>query len=214
MELLDQLLNRPDANILVDKAKAILASEQKKREQFYKDITPNDKAEFIQGKALFHSPVKGIHNQVTGRIFTLLNAYSATHNLGRVGIEKLLIALTRNDYEPDICFFKKEKSGQFTDDQMKFPAPDLIVEVLSKSTEEIDRGIKYLDYEAHGIGEYWIVDAEKQVVEQYVLVDGAYTLKHKSGDGHLKSESVEGFEIPVNAFFNDKDSLSSLRSLI
>lgn len=39
MSLLDQLLSRPDANILMDKAQSILASEQVRREQFYKDIT-------------------------------------------------------------------------------------------------------------------------------------------------------------------------------
>ena len=35
-----------------------------------------------------------------------------------------MITLTRNDYEPDICFFKKEKSDDFVENQTLFPAPD------------------------------------------------------------------------------------------
>lgn len=43
-------------------------------------------------------------------------------------IEKATIGLTRNDYEPDICFFTAEKAAQFTEDQMIFPTPDFVVE--------------------------------------------------------------------------------------
>jgi len=31
------------------------------------------------------------------------------NNLGFIGHEKILIALTRNDYEPDICYFGASK---------------------------------------------------------------------------------------------------------
>ena len=69
-----------------------------------------------------------------------------------------MITLTRNDYEPDICFFRKDKSDNFTEDQVLFPAPDLVIEVLSDSTEKRDRGVKFKDYQAHKIEEYWIID--------------------------------------------------------
>ncbi|GAB2598351.1 Uma2 family endonuclease [Spirosoma areae] len=41
---------------------------------------------------------------------------------------------------------------------MKLPAPDLVIEVLSKSTARRDRGVKFTDYAANGIAEYWIVN--------------------------------------------------------
>ena len=41
---------------------------------------------------------------------------------------------------------------------MKYPAPDFIAEILSPSTDERDRGIKFEDYAAHGVGEYWLLD--------------------------------------------------------
>lgn len=75
---------------------------------------------------------------------------------------------------PDVCFWKQEKAEQFTAEQMKLPAPELIVEVLSKGTAKRDRatsvgGVKFTDYAANGIGEYWIVNPGKQTVEQYEL---------------------------------------------
>lgn len=47
--------------------------------------------------------------------------------------------------------------------------PDLLVEVLSPSTEKIDRGLKMETYARHGVGEYWMVDGEKSVIEIYRL---------------------------------------------
>ncbi|MCY7356401.1 MAG: Uma2 family endonuclease [Rudanella sp.] len=131
----------------------------------------------------------------------MLDAFVQRNKLGRVGIEKLLVSLTRNDYEPDVCFWLLEKSSQFSRRQAQFPAPDFMIQVLSKSTEANDRGIKFDDYEAHGVGEYWLVDPDKQVVEQYVLIDGRYDLRLKASDGSIGSMVIAGFIIPIKAIF-------------
>ncbi len=47
--------------------------------------------------------------------------------------------------------------------------PDLVVEVLSPSTEKMDRGLKMETYARHGIGEYWIVDIPQTGIEIYRL---------------------------------------------
>ena len=214
MELVETLMNRPNLPTLLEEVQEKLEEEQKRRASFYEDITPNDKAEFILGEAIFHSPVKSIHNQVTFQIAQVLDAYVRVHNLGRVGIEKLLISLTRNDYEPDICFFKKEVSDKFNANQMQFPAPDLVVEVLSKSTEERDRGIKFEDYALHGVQEYWIVDPDAKIVEQYIAADGAFRLKAKAGNGTLASEAISDLKLPVEACFDGMENLKVLRGIL
>jgi Uma2 family endonuclease len=38
-----------------------------------------------------------------------------------------MVSLTRNDYEPDVCFFGNDKAKNFTPKQAQFPAPDFIV---------------------------------------------------------------------------------------
>lgn len=209
--ILETLLSRPDANGLVEKAQKVLTEEHSRRQQFYKDITPSDKAEFIQGEVIFHSPVKSRHNRATLRIAKLLDTFVSLKKLGYVGVEKLLISLTRNDYEPDICFFLAEKSRTFADDQMQFPAPDFIAEVLSESTEGRDRGIKFQDYALHGVKEYWIIDPDKESLEQYLLQADNYELHLKAFDGHVESKAIEGFTIPVRACFDDEVNLQTLK---
>ena len=75
---------------------------------------------------------------------------------------------------------------------------------LSKSTTKYDRGIKFDDYETHEVQEYWIIDPKNQVVEQYLLIEGKYELILKSANGTIKSEVIQGFEIPIKAIFDRK----------
>lgn len=96
---------------------------------------------------------------------------------------------------------------------MKFPAPNWLVEVLSESTKANDRGVKFKDYEAHGIFEYWIIDPEKEVVEQYLLQVGAYKLLLKTGQGTISSQVLSGFDIPVRAIFDRAINLDNLRQI-
>ncbi len=132
--------------------------KKSKRIEFYNNISEQEKAEFINGAVIIHSPVMKRHNEANSNLHKLIDTFVYKHQLGFVGIEKILIQLTRNDYEPDICFFKSTKAKSFKSNQSLFPAPDFIVEVLSKGTAHRDRGIKFEDYAVHGIAEYWIVD--------------------------------------------------------
>ena len=53
-------------------------------------------------------------------------------------------------------------------------APDLMVEILSPSTAYRERGLKLDLYQKAGVSEYWIVDPERKVVQQYMLTDGVF----------------------------------------
>jgi Uma2 family endonuclease len=203
-QLLETALQMPDAYIFMERLKNSLEKEKAKRKEFYKIMDENKKMEFINGEIYFHSPVKLWHNETSGHLYQMISAFIRKKKLGKVGIEKLLISLTRNDYEPDVCFWKSHKSEHFKGRQMQFPAPDFVAEVLSDSTAKHDRGIKYQDYESHGVKEYWIIDAEKQTIEQYVLDENdEYELLQKTHDGMIKSVAIEGFEIPVKSVFDE-----------
>ncbi len=213
-EIIQNLLERPDAYLIWQEVAACLSEEQQQRKEFYEKISEQQKAEFINGQIIFQSPVMKRHNAASLALAQLVSVYVNKHQAGFVGIEKILISLTRNDYEPDICFFRKEKAAHFKEDQMRFPAPDWIVEVLSKSTTEIDRGIKYNDYEAHQVEEYWIIDPETQVLEQYLLEDKKYQLKLKAKEGTVSSQALKGFNIPIQAIFDTTLNLNTLQQLL
>ncbi len=213
--LLDSILDRPDAPRIIAQASDVLSKERKKRQKFYREVTENDKTEFIQGQIVIHSPVKKVHNDVTGLLYRLLSLYVSQHKLGYVGYEKIMISLSRNDYEPDLCFFNKEKAESFTQGQVLFPAPDFVVEVLSKSTESNDRGIKLEDYQAHEVAEYWIIDPDKKMLEQYRPdAKGIYQLILKASQGNVDCQPVAGFAIEIEAIFDEEKNLDALKQML
>ena len=204
----------PNAFLLVKKVESRLADEQKQRRHFYEIVEENKKLEFINGEIIFHSPVRLQHNDATFLLGMLLKAFVNKNKLGFVGVEKIMISLTRNDYEPDLCFFGSDKAKNFKRKQVQFPAPDFVVEVLSDSTAKNDRETKFQDYAAHGVGEYWIVDAEKQIIEQYFLQNEQYELLLKAKDGTIESVILHEFKIPVRAIFDETENLEALTTLI
>jgi Uma2 family endonuclease len=202
--ILEQILK---SSLLNEYSKIIqkkVENETQKRQLFYNEITEQQKAEFINGEIICHSPVKNQHSIASENLFVSIKEYLKIKKYGKVRHEKALIKLTRNDYEPDICFFKKEKSDKFTKKLLFYPIPDFVIEVLSDSTEKIDREIKFNDYALHDIGEYWIIDPEKEFVEQYILNNKKYELFLKSNSGIIKSFEIEGFEISIDTIFLDE----------
>ena len=211
---LNQILEMPNAAILAERLKSALEEEQKKRRRFYKIVEEDKKMEFINGEIIFQSPAKLRHTNSIKMLVKLLDTFVVQNELGFVGSEKMLVSLTRNDYEPDVCFFGREKAKDFSPTQMQFPAPDIAVEVLSPSTEKYDRETKYQDYAAHGIREYWIIDAEHQIIEQYFLQNEEYELLLKAKDGTIQSIVLPDFKIQIRALFDEKLNLEELKRLI
>jgi Uma2 family endonuclease len=212
--LISEILKEPDTYFLLQEAHIALDNEKARRIAFYNDITEQEKVEFINGEIIVHSPVMKRHNSSTVLLSRLMSIYSDIHQLGFVGIEKIMITLTRNDYEPDICFFKKEKSNDFVEKQTFFPAPDFIIEILSEGTKKRDRGVKFQDYQSHKIEEYWIIDPDHQTIEQYHLEEDGYELILKSSEGNIKSFVMTDFQIPIQSVFDEGVNLETLKKLM
>lgn len=213
--LVEALLDSPLLPRHAERINHALAEERTRRERFYEEITEDDKWEFINGETIMHSPATNAHAVVIKYLSRLLSTYADVHGLGTVLTEHVLVGLTRNDYEPDICFFRQEIATAFTPNQMRHPAPDLAVEILSPSTARNDRGIKKGDYAAHGVAEYWIVDPVAQTVEPFTLRGDDYepagTLQ---GDDELASAVLSGFRVPVRALFDQATNVAALTVLL
>lgn len=204
----------PRLALFLEEIQAKLAAEAQARRSFFEETPEDAKAEFINGEIVVTPPAALQHTHSEKLLLKLLDTYVSNKGLGFVGHEKMLICLTRNDYEPDVAFWGKAKSQDFTPTQCRFPAPDFIAEILSNSTEKTDRGVKMDDYAAHGVSEYWLVDPETKTLEQYVLRGDVYQLALKSGSGEIESTAVPGFRIPVAALFDDQTNLAVLKTLL
>ncbi|MEM6318778.1 MAG: Uma2 family endonuclease [Bacteroidota bacterium] len=215
--LVDKILERPAAALIVKRVQKKLYLEQQKRQKFYKWLGDNESAEFINGQIVRQSPVTKAHIDSSSRLSQLLDTFAEENQIGWVSMGRTMTQFTRNDYEPDICFFNKEKAKQFTDKQLLFPVPDFVVEVLSKSSKaniERDTVTKYNDYEEHGVPEYWIIDPHEKNVSQYVLRGGKYELILKSAEGVIRSQVVRGFNISVTSIFDSAENRRVLRLIL
>lgn len=188
--------------------------EQKKRKEFYDWITPDIKAEFIEGEIVVHSPVRSRHSEILRFIIRLTGTYVDIKELGYCGYESNMCSFPRNDYEPDFAFFDKETSKLIKDETTIFPIPQLIIEILSPSTKHRDRGVKFKDYEANGVKEYWIINGDTDIVEQFVLQEDVYILKKTHNvKSVISTDVISGFSIPVKAFFDKKTNLAALKNI-
>jgi Uma2 family endonuclease len=200
-DLLKPLLASPELPQLIAALHAEWQEEQRRRHAFWKDVDEGRKAEFIQGEIIYYSPVYGRHWMVSTNLVRWLVPYVYDRQLGKVGVEKVMIRLTRNDYEPDLCFWRAERAAAFGATQSVFPPPDFVVEILSDSTRERDRGLKWEDYARHGISEYWIIDPDDQTLEQWLLAEGRYALACKLREGSVEARALPGFRLALADLF-------------
>lgn len=121
--------------------------------------------EIIAGE-LFVTPAPATrHQQVVTELAIIVGSFVKEHRLGRVLAGPIDVLFTEGDYvEPDLVFVAHHRVSLLSDRGVEGP-PDLVVEVLSPSTEARDRGIKLERYRHFGVGEYWIVDADRGTVE-------------------------------------------------
>ncbi|MDR1706122.1 MAG: Uma2 family endonuclease [Clostridiales bacterium] len=82
-------------------------------------------------------------------------------------------------------------------------APDMVVEILSPSSQKRDRVTKFEMYRRAGVKEYWIVDPEERTLEQYVLSGGKYYVQTYDETATVAVASLEGCVIDLNSVFED-----------
>ena len=211
-----EFLAAPDLPIKIAAASAVLQREAMLRERFRDEIEPHEKGEFINGETFMHSPARESHNHVSTLIVGIIGTYVRAKMLGALRYEKALCGFSRNDYEPDIAWFGPEKTASLTPDTTVYPIPDFIIEILSPATAKRDRGVKLEDYAAHGVAEYWIVDADQRIIEQYLVADegGVYRPAVEFDRGDIAPFSFPGLTVPLTAFFEEAANLAFLRLIL
>ncbi len=211
--ILKDIIDSPKLPDYINELQQYLLYEESKRNAFYENVRDDEKAEFVNGEVIYHSPARDKHTVVIFNTGSIFKRYARKNKSGVVRGEKSLVRLRRNDFEPDICFFRKEIADTFNDDTMFYPAPDFVVEVLSDSTEKRDRGIKFVDYALNGVKEYWLVNYKNQCIEQYFLENNTFELNEKVQHGTIRCKVLQGLEIPLQAIFNEEENEVFLKEM-
>jgi Uma2 family endonuclease len=100
--------------------------------------------------------------------------------------------------QPDLLFISHEHDHIISKRGVD-GSPDLVVEVLSPSTESRDRGLKLHRYAASGVPHYWILDTDGPRIEERVLGEDGYRLVGTFGPGEVFRPTLfPGLEIPLD----------------
>ncbi len=136
--------------------------------------TPEDgkRREAIEGELFVTAAPSFRHQEISVRLTVALHAVLVKGDHGRLfhapGVQ---FPATDEGVQPDLVFVAAAREGVLRDDWIR-GAPDLVVEILSPSTESRDRGVKLKLYRRQGVPVYWLVDPEAEVVEVWSFGGG------------------------------------------
>ena len=132
---------------------------------------PNDgmRHEIIDGDHYLNPAPNLYHQTISRRIQFQLYTQIETKNLGWVFDAPVDVRLTDFDVvQPDLVVVLQDRAEIMTETKID-GAPNLVIEILSKSTASNDRTLKKQLYQRTGVLEYWIVDPDTSTIEQFVL---------------------------------------------
>jgi Uma2 family endonuclease len=175
-----------------------------KRKLEYSDlqVSPDDgrRFELVEGDLLVTPSPSPMHQRVSRRLQRQLEAFFHDHSIGEVFNAPVDVILTRHDvFVPDLLVVADP--AHVTSRGIEGP-PLLVVEILSPSTQAVDRGVKARRYAELGVAHYWIVAPERKRVECYRLERGAFrAIADAEGDVTLGHPDWPGLIVDLAALW-------------
>ena len=178
----------------------------------------NNRYELIEGVIVEMLPT-GSHEDISGFLVAELNFEIRKHNLSYSIPKNCLLKplAPRSGYQPDVAVINREyirdeplwqKSAVIQNGQ----TVPLVIEVVSTNWRD-DYGHKFVEYEAIGIAEYWIVDYRALGAVRYIgkpkqptvtickLIDGEYQMEKFITGDLLKSNVFPQLDLLTDDIF-------------
>jgi Uma2 family endonuclease len=153
--------------------------------------------QIIDGELYVSPQPRTVHNRAAGELFRELVPFGREEGPG--GWLHLLepeLHLKRDVLVPDIAGWRRERMPEMPDIVgVKLP-PDWVCEVLSPSTEALDRGRKMAVYAREEVGHLWFVDPRSQSLEVFRLEGkGWKQLGVYTGNAVVRAEPFEALSL-------------------
>lgn len=167
------------------------------------ELLPEDRRYEVLDGELFMTPAPTpFHQIVLIRLMRLLDDFVEARGLGTVLLAPCDVVLSRYDVlQPDILFVSGKRRS-IIGEKYVGPAPDLVVEVLSPSTESRDRIAKAKRYATFGVQEMWLVDPAAKTIEILVNTEDGFRRESLYSEAeYVRSVILRGLEFPAKPIF-------------
>ena len=142
------------------------------------------------------SPENVDHNDLVSWLGAILRPFVEVRQLGRLTINRVAYRLSdKNAPEPDLGFVSTARLGIVKSGYVDGP-PDLAVEIISPESVVRDYEDKRRRYEAAGVGEYWIIDADEKRAT-FLVLNGDRFEESVPVDHIFRSSVLAGLEFDV-----------------
>lgn len=166
----------------------------------YMNMDDGNRYELIGGELILVPRPRLRHQEISDELVTNIKIFLRQNPLGKVYSE-VEVYLRGEPVTPDIVYISKDRLGITTELNIQ-GAPDLVIEILSPSTESYDRKRKSKLYFNNGVKEYWIVNADAKLVEVFTAREHGWLLINVfDQEDVLTTALLPGLEIPLQAVF-------------
>lgn len=178
-----------------------LPSLEMTEERFVEWATEMVRAEWVDGRVILMSPVTVEHEELSVFFAMTLGFLIEVEDWGRLYGSEVLVRLAtqRAQRLPDLKLVAKARRA-IVQRAVIDGAPDIIIEVVSRDSVARDYRDKYIQYEAAGVREYWIVDPLQKRVEVHALHGKKYKPVYQV-DGWVRSVVLPKFAVQPDRLF-------------
>ena len=158
--------------------------------------------ELLEGEMFVTPAPTTSHQRISRNLEFVLYSHVRENALGEVFDAPIDIILGRNVVvQPDLVFVARHRAEIITERGVEGP-PDLVVEILSPSTQDRDRGPKQQIYARYGVQHYWLLDPKAKTLTQLVLENNVYKLLATHGLGSIQLAPFSQLTIDLEEVFD------------
>lgn len=182
-----------------------------KRPATYEDLlgVPDDKVAEIVAGDLHVSPRPALRHVVASS--RLGEGLGGPFDRGRGGpggwwiLDEPEIHLGHDVLVPDLAGWRRERLPTVPDAASMTLAPDWVCEIVSPSTESLDRARKMPVYARAGVAHLWLVNPQARTLEVYRLAEGRWLLlaTHEGG-AHVRAEPFDAVELALAPLWGEE----------
>src|SRR5262249_6250127 len=148
--------------------------------------------EIIEGE-LFVSKAPSLnHQRCLRNLMDEFSGYLKKNPIGEVIPTPGVIFNDINGVIPDLVFIHKNQKNKIASREKIYGAPTIVVEIMSPGKENIerDRDVKRQIYGKQGVKEYWIIDLENRILEQYKIKNNKLELYSILGEKDILKTKI------------------------